>query len=111
MSMAPIAVTPQFPMTIIWITCTMGIYITNTMTIGTSAQSTVVSSTPNTSTNTVRIVAMSQFLTATMLTTYTMVTYTPPTATTGTNTNPVLLVQNRCVFRNYSAPEAQLFLS
>ena len=58
MSMAPIAVTPQFPMTIIWITCTMGIYIISTTIIGTSAQSTVVSSTPNTSTNTDRIVVM-----------------------------------------------------
>ena len=37
MSMVLIAVTPQFPMTIIWITCMTVIYITNTMTIGTSA--------------------------------------------------------------------------
>ena len=92
MSMAQIAVTPQFPMTIIWITCTMGIYIISTTTIGTNAQSTVVSSTPNTSTNTDRIVVMLQSPTVITSTTYTMATCTPLMATTGTNTNPVLLV-------------------
>ena len=86
MSMAQIAVTPQFPMTIIWITCTMGIYIISTTTIGTNAQSTVVSSTPNTSTNTDRIVVMLQSPTVITLITYTTGIYTPPTATTGTNT-------------------------
>jgi len=109
--MAQIAVTPQFPMTIIWITCTTGIYIISTTIIGTSARSTVVSSTPNTSTNTDLTVDMSPFHMVITLITYTTDIYTPPTATTGTNTNPVLLVQNRCVFHNYSAPEARLFLS
>jgi len=84
--MVLIAVTPQFPMTIIWITCMMAIYITNMMIIGTSALLMAVWSTPNTSINTDLIVATLQFLTATMSTTYTTATYTPPTATTGTNT-------------------------
>jgi hypothetical protein len=100
MSMALIAVTPQFPMTIIWITCTMGIYIISTRTIGMNVLLMAAWSTPNTSINTDPIVATLQFLTVTMSTTYTTATYTPPTATTGTNTNPVLLVQNRCVVRN-----------
>jgi len=86
MSMVQIAVTPQFPMTTIWITCTMGIYIISTTIIGTSAQSTVVSSTPNTSTNTDRIVVMLQSPTVITSTIYTMATYTPLMATTGTNT-------------------------
>ena len=86
MSMAQIAVTPRFPMTIIWITCTMGIYIISTTIIGTSARSTVVSSTPNTSTNTDRIVVMLQSPTVITSTIYTMATYTPLMATTGTNT-------------------------
>jgi hypothetical protein len=86
MSMVLIAVTPQFPMTIIWITCMMAIYITNMMIIGTSALLMAAWSTPNTSINTDLIVATLQFLTATMSTTYTTATYTPPTATTGTNT-------------------------
>ena len=86
MSMALIAVTPQFPMTIIWITCTMGIYIISTTTIGTNAQSTVVSSTPNTSTNMGQIVVMLQSPTVTTSTIYTTDTFMPPTATTGTNT-------------------------
>jgi uncharacterized membrane protein (DUF485 family) len=84
--MVLIAVTPQFPMTIIWITCMMAIYITNMMIIGTSALLMAAWSTPNTSINTDLIVATLQFLTATMSTIYTMDTYTPPTATTGTNT-------------------------
>jgi hypothetical protein len=84
--MVLIAVTPQFPMTIIWITCMMAIYITNMMIIGTSALLMAAWSTPNTSINTDLIVATLQFLTATMSTTYTTATYTPPTATTGTNT-------------------------
>jgi uncharacterized membrane protein (DUF485 family) len=84
--MVLIAVTPQFPMTIIWITCMMAIYITNMMIIGTSAPLMAAWSTPNTSINTDLIVATLQFLTATMSTTYTTATYTPPTATTGTNT-------------------------
>jgi hypothetical protein len=109
--MALIAVTPQFPMTIIWITCTMGIYIISTTTIGMNAQLMVVLSTPNTSTNMGLTVDMSPFHMVITLITYTTDIYTPPTATTGTNTNPVLLVQNRYVFRNYSAPEARLFLS
>jgi hypothetical protein len=92
MSMAQIAVTPQFPMTIIWITCTMGIYIISTTIIGTSAQSTVVSSTPNTNINTDQTAAMWQSHMGITPTIYTMDTCTPPTATTGTNTNPVLLV-------------------
>jgi hypothetical protein len=54
---------------------------------------------------------MSPFHMAITLITYTTGIYTLPTATTGTNTNPVLLVQNRYVFPNYSAPEARLFLS
>jgi hypothetical protein len=86
MSMALIAVTPQFPMTIIWITCTMGIYIISTMTIGMNAQLMVVLSTPNTSTNMGQIVVMLQSPTVTTSTIYMMATYTPPTATTGTNT-------------------------
>jgi hypothetical protein len=86
MSMVLIAVTPQFPMTIIWITCMMATYITNMMIIGTSALLMAAWSTPNTSINTDLIVATLQFLTATMSTTYTTATYTPPTATTGTNT-------------------------
>ena len=86
MSMAQIAVTPRFPMTIIWITCTMGIYIISTTTIGTNAQSMVVLSTPNTSTNTDRIVVMLQSPTVITSTIYTMATYTPLMATTGTNT-------------------------
>jgi hypothetical protein len=86
MSMVLIAVTPQFPMTIIWITCMMAIYITNMMIIGTSALLMAAWSTPNTSINTDLIVATLQFLTVTMSTTYTTATYTPPTATTGTNT-------------------------
>ena len=90
--MAQIAVTPQFPMTIIWITCTMGIYIISTTTIGTNAQSMVVLSTPNTSTNTDRIVVMLRSPTVITSTIYTTDIYTPPTATTGTNTNPVILV-------------------
>ena len=69
------------------------------------------SNTLNMSTNTDLTVDMSLFHMVITLITYTTATYTPPTATTGTNTNPVLLVQNRCVFRNYSAPESQLFLS
>jgi hypothetical protein len=109
--MALIAVTPQFPMTIIWITCTMGTYIISTMTIGMNAPSMVVLSTPNTSTNMGQIVVMLQSPTVTTSTIYMMATYTPLMATTGTNTNSVLLVQNRCVIINYSAPEAQLFLS
>jgi uncharacterized membrane protein (DUF485 family) len=84
--MVLIAVTPQFPMTIIWITCMMAIYITNMMIIGTSALLMAAWSTPNTSINTDLIVATLQFLTVTMSTIYTMDTYTPPTATTGTNT-------------------------
>jgi hypothetical protein len=84
--MVLIAVTPQFPMTIIWITCMMAIYITNMMIIGTSALLMAAWSTPNTNINTDLIVATLQFLTATMSTTYTTATYTPPTATTGTNT-------------------------
>jgi hypothetical protein len=60
--------------------------------IGTNAQSTVVSSTPNMSTNTDRIVVMLQSPTVITSTIYTMATYTPLMATTGTNTNPVLLV-------------------
>ena len=86
MSMVLIAVTPQFPMTIIWITCMMAIYITHMMIIGTSALLMAAWSTPNTSINTDLIVATLQFLTVTMSTTYTTATYTPPTATTGTNT-------------------------
>jgi hypothetical protein len=84
--MVLIAVTPQFPMTIIWITCMMAIYITNMMIIGTSALLMAAWSTPYTNINTDLIVATLQFLTATMSTTYTTATYTPPTATTGTNT-------------------------
>jgi hypothetical protein len=68
MSMALIAVTPQFPMTIIWITCTMGIYIIST------------------TTNTDLTVDMSPFHMVITLITYTTDIYTPPTATTGTNT-------------------------
>ena len=90
--MVQIAVTPQFPITIISITCTMGIYIISTTTIGTNAQSMVVLSTPNTSTNTDRIVVMLRSPTVITSTIYTTDIYTPPTATTGTNTNPVLLV-------------------
>jgi|GEM_PF-2279445 hypothetical protein len=86
MSMALIAVTPQFPMTIIWITCTMGIYIISTTTIGMNAQLMVVLSTPNTSTNTDLTVDMSPFHMVITLITYTTDIYTPPTATTGTNT-------------------------
>ena len=92
MSMALIAVTPQFPMTIIWITCTMGIYIISTRTIGMSAPSMAALSTPNMSTNMDRIVVMLQSPTVIMSTIYTMATYTPLMATTGTNTNPVILV-------------------
>ena len=84
--MALIAVTPQFPMTIIWITCTMGIYIISTMTIGMNAPSMVVLSTPNTSTNMGQIVVMLQSPTVTTSTIYMMATYTPLMATTGTNT-------------------------
>ena len=84
--MVQIAVTPQFPITIISITCTMGIYIISTTTIGTNAQSMVVLSTPNTSTNTDRIVVMLQSPTVITSTIYTMATYTPLMATTGTNT-------------------------
>jgi len=92
MSMALIAVTPQFPMTIIWITCTMGIYIISTRTIGMSAPSMAAWSTPNTSINTDPIVVMLQSPMVTTSTIYTTDTFMPPTATTGTNTNPVLLV-------------------
>jgi hypothetical protein len=46
----------------------------------------VVLSTPNTSTNTDRIVVMLQSPTVIMSTIYTMATYTPLMATTGTNT-------------------------
>ena len=89
----------------------MGTYIISTTIIGTSAQSTVVLSTRNTSTNTDRIAVMLQSPTVITSIIYTMATYTPLMVTTGTNTKPVLLVQNRCVFRNYSAPESRLFLS
>ena len=92
MSMALIAVTPQFPMTIIWITCTMGIYIISTTTIGTNALLRDALNMLSTNTNTARIADMWLSPTATTWTTYTMDTFTPPTATTGTNTNPVLLV-------------------
>ena len=90
--MVQIAVTPQFPITIISITCTMGIYIISTTTIGTNAQSMVVLSTPNTSTNTDRIVVMLRSPTVITSTIYTTDIYTPLMATTGTNTNPVILV-------------------
>lgn len=69
------------------------------------------SNTLNMSINMDPTVDMSPFHMGITLTIYTTAIYTPPTATTGTNTNPMLLVQNRCVFRNYSAPEARLFLS
>jgi hypothetical protein len=92
MSMALIAVTPQFPMTIIWITCTMDIYIISTRTIGMSAPSMAALSTLNMSTNMDRIVVMLQSPTAITSIIYTTDTFMPPTATTGTNTNPVLLV-------------------
>jgi hypothetical protein len=84
--MDPIAAMSQFPMTIIWITCTMGIYIISTTTIGMNAQLMVVLSTPNTSTNTDLTVDMSPFHMVITLITYTTDIYTPPTATTGTNT-------------------------
>jgi hypothetical protein len=100
MFMAPIVAMRLFHTMIIWITCMMGIYITNMTITGTNAPLMAVSSTPNTNINTDQNVATLQFLTVTMSTTYTTATYTPPTATTGTNTNPVLLVQNRCVVRN-----------
>lgn len=92
MSMALIAATLQFPMMIIWITCTMGNYIINMTTIGTNALLMVALSTPNTIINMDQIVAMWQSPTVITLTTYTTDTYTLPTVTTGTNTNPVLLV-------------------
>jgi hypothetical protein len=84
--MVLIAVTPQFPMTIIWITCMMAIYITNMMIIGTSALLMAAWSTPNTSTNMGQIVVMLQSPTVTTSTIYMMATYTPLMATTGTNT-------------------------
>ena len=68
------------------------------------------SNTLNMSINTDPTVDMSLFHMVITLTIYTTAIYTPPTATTGTNTNPVLLVQNRCAFRNNSAPEEQLII-
>jgi hypothetical protein len=84
--MVLIAVTPQLPMTIIWITCMMATYITNMMIIGTSALLMAAWNTPNTSINTDLTVDMSPFHMVITLITYTTATYTPPTATTGTNT-------------------------
>ena len=86
MFMAPIVAMRLFHTMIIWITCMMGIYITNMTITGTNAPLMAVSSTPNTNINTDQNVATLQFLTVTMSTTYTTATYTPPTATTGTNT-------------------------
>ena len=86
MSMALIAVTPQFPMTIIWITCTMGIYIISTTTIGTNALLRDALNMLSTNTNMDRIVVMLQSPTVITSTIYTMATYTPLMATTGTNT-------------------------
>ncbi len=90
MFMVQIADTPQFPMTIISITCTMGICTISMMTIGMSATSMVVLSTPNMSTNMDQIVVMSQSPMVITLTTYTTDIYTPPTATTGTNTKNLI---------------------
>ncbi len=84
--MALIAVTPQFPMTIIWITCTMDIYIISTTTIGTNALLMDALSMLSTNTNTGQIVVMLQSPTVTTSTIYMMATYTPLMATTGTNT-------------------------
>jgi hypothetical protein len=86
MSMALIAVTPQFPMTIIWITCTMGIYIISTTTIGTNALLRDALNMLSTNTNMDRIVVMLQSPMVTTSTIYTTDTFMPPTATTGTNT-------------------------
>ena len=98
MSMVLIAVTPQFPMTIIWITCMMGIYITNTTITGTNAPSKAASSMLNTNINTDQTVAMWQFHMEITPTIYTMATCTPPTATTGTNTSESVVV---VVFSNH----------
>jgi len=90
--MALIAAMRQFHTMIIWITYTMGIYITNMTIIGTNALLKDASSTPNTNISMGQIVVMWQSPTVTTSTTYTMDIYTPPTATIGTNTNPVILV-------------------
>jgi hypothetical protein len=92
MFMDPIAVMRQYPMTIIWITYTMGIYITNMTIIGTNALLKDASSTPNTNTNMAPIVVTLPSPMAITSIIYTTDTYTPPMATTGTNTNPVILV-------------------
>ena len=89
----------------------MVIYIISMRIIGTSAPLMDASNTLNMSINMDPTVDMSPFHMVITLTIYTTDIYTPPTVTTGTNTNPVLLVQNRCVFRNYSAPESRLLLS
>jgi hypothetical protein len=111
MFMDPIAAMLRFLMKITWTTCMMVICIISMRIIGMSAPLMDASNTLNMSTNTDPTVDMSPFHMAITLITYTTDIYTLPTATTGTNTNPVLLVQNRYVFRNYSAPESQLFLS
>jgi len=93
MFMAPIVAMRLFHTKIIWITCMMGIYITNMTITGTNAPLMAVSSTPNTNINTDQTVAMWQSHMGITPTIYTMDTCTPPTATTGTNTNPVILVR------------------
>ena len=92
MFMAPIVAMRLFHTMIIWITCMMDIYITNMTITGTNAPLMAVSSTPNTNINTDQTVAMWQSHMGTTPTICMMGTYMQPTATTGTNTNPVLLV-------------------
>jgi len=92
MFMDLIAVMRQFPMTIILITCMMGICTISMMTIGMSAPLMAVSSMPSTNINTDRIAVMSRSPMEITSITYTTGTYTRPMATTGTNTNPVILV-------------------
>jgi low affinity Fe/Cu permease len=111
MFMDPIAAMSRFLMKITWTMCMMVICIISMRIIGMSAPLMDASNTLNMSINMDPTVGMSPFHMVITLITYTTGIYTPPTATTGTNTNPVLLVQNRCVFRKYSAPEPRLFLS
>ena len=111
MFMAPIVAMRLFHTMIIWITCMMGIYITNMTITGTNAPLMAVSSTPNTNTNTVQTAAMWQSHMGITPTIYTMDTCTPPTVTTGTNTNPVLLVSFKLAIPIKVTPESQLFLS
>ena len=92
MFMAPIVAMRLFHTMIIWITCMMGIYITNTTTTGTNAPSKAASSMLNTNINTDQTVAMWQFHMEITPTIYTMATCTPPTATTGTNTSESVVV-------------------